>query len=344
MKIRFRTLQLFFALLPVILFLTFVVGFRAKEVGSDTCNYLFFYHELSHNYLLLWPLEYCFKGILYLFSIFSAPFQLYLSAIALINIILIIFLVRKLSNLLEGKIDGYRLFFLVATFLFISPFFFAGMVNVIRQGTAILALFIFYITLTTRARLWSLIPVAVLAFGFHKVTLMMIIFSPLVVLPYRIILGTVLTASICYFSGSSIKLIYLLSTISGFDLYSKIVNYAATSSPGTHYLTGVRYDFALFTITMGVMFHILNKYFLAIDDRAVFRELLKIYWVLILPFFLLGFGPYSDRYLLTGWLYLSIAGAVLLGLIVRKYPIRIGWDCLIFLCSLLYFSVKVQVL
>ncbi|WED41884.1 EpsG family protein [Legionella cardiaca] len=344
MKIRLTTLQVFSLLIPILVLLVFSIGFRPEDTGTDTKNYLFFYNSVNKNFLLLWPLEYGFQAILFFFSFFSASPPVYLSSIALIDLILIFFLIRKLSSFLDNKIDGYRLFFLLATFFFLSPFFFAIMVNVLRHGTAILSLFVFYITLASRRRLYALVPLALIALGFHKAALIMIIFSPLMFLPYWLILAGTLVLGFCYLSGLTVKLIYLISALTNFDLYSKIAGYASSSSDGVHYVSGVRYDFALFTVALGTVFHVLQKYFLAVEDRPIFCELLKHYWILVLPFFFFGFGPFSDRYLLPGWLYLSILSAVFLGLLVRKYSIRIGWDFIIFLCSLLYFMIKVQVL
>lgn len=342
LKIRTRTLQIVFLLLPLLVCLTLAVGLRTENTGSDTKNYLFFYDMISSNYLFLWPLEYGFQGVLYLCALLAAPPYVYLSTIALLNFVLILFLNSELSKFLNERINPYRLLFLLGTFFFVSPFFFAVMANVIRHGTAVFALFIFYIVLIQRTRLYLLIPLALIALGFHKTALITVLFSPLILLPYTMVFQGTILASFCYLSGLTIKLISLFSTYTGFDLYSKITDYAAVSLHGLHYMGGRRYDFALFTMALGVIFHVLPKYFLVAGDRSIFRELVKVYWILVLPFFFFGFGAFSDRYLLAGWLYVSILAAVFLGLLIRKFSVRIGWNFLIFLCSLLYFIFKVQ--
>ncbi|MDI9817775.1 MULTISPECIES: EpsG family protein [unclassified Legionella] len=318
--------------------MAFVIAFRPESVGTDTRNYIYFYNSICQDFLILSSFEYLFQGILLFFSTFSAPPAIVFWFLAFVNLTMVILLALKLSSFVNKKIDSYRLFFILSILFLISPFFFAIMVNVIRQGTATLALFVFCIVLAARKPLFALVPLSFLALGFHKTSLITIIFSPLILCNYRVVFITTLISALLYITGLTTRLIYWVSQLTGINLYLKITDYANSGI----YHTGVRYDFALFTIFMGLGFKFLSRYFLAIEDRTTFKELLKIYWVLVLPFFFFGFAAYSDRYLLAGWLYLSVLAAVFSGLLIGKYRVPVGWDFLIFLCSTMYFGIKVQ--
>lgn len=338
MKIRYTAVQIHFFLVLIACFLIFTVGFRPDYVGTDTKNYVLYYNSICQGHLAQRQFEYFFHLIALFVSLFSTSSSVFLSLITLIDFILVAILVKKLLDFADKKIDFYRLFFLLGTLFFLSPFFFSITVNVIRHGIAILSLFIFCILLAFRTNLLALIPLGAIALGFHRTSIIIIVFSLLIFLTYRAVLYTTLTSAFFYLSGLTAKFIYLLSKITGIDLYFKISSYAIF----TGYNSGIRYDFAVFTILMGALFHFLNRYFLAVEDRLFFLKLLKIYWILVLPFFFFGFAAYSDRYLLAGWLYLSVLTAVFLGLLTRKYRVSIQWDFLIFICSAMYFMAKVQ--
>ncbi len=151
-------------------------------------------------------------------------------------------------------------------------------------------------------------------------------------------MSSVLVTSFLYMTGLSMKCIKFISSVSSVNLYEQIINYGVKSG----YKTGVRLDFAIFTLVVGLLFYGLAKLTLQGTLQKRFFNLLKIYWILSLPFFIFGFGAYSDRYLLPAWVYIPALSATLIGLILSKLEVSIGWYYLVFLISVFYFINRAQ--
>lgn len=334
MRLRVNSAYVSLMLLFSLAIVLIAIGFRPDTIGSDTLVYVDYYEQLTQHTWHGYVYEYLFElsGRLAVFLHFSVA--LFFISLASINAINFILISKSISRCLEYEINFYRVAFLVASFLFISPFFFSAQANVLRHGVAIFFLFVYYLSLLERWSLFYLLALIFLAQGFHYTAVLYVIFSPLIYFKYSTVIRVTLFAFICYFSGLSSNLIHSFSE----SIYEKIVSYGEFSG----YKAGVRYEFAVFTIGAGLLFHLLGKYFLTGRAQQQFMQFLKIYWILSLPFFLMGFGAYSDRYLLPAWVYLSVLGAVFLGLGIRKHMLSIYWYYGMFFCSSCYFILKVQ--
>ena len=367
-RICFQSKEFYlFCISTVVLILA--VGFRPDVVGTDTVGYISYYVGWAQN-----PgYEYLFTWLTKILSGFSVTPGGFLTAIAFVDFLIIFWLGKELISYTERRISCATLFFLLTAFFYLSPFFYAVMVNVIRTGPAIFALFIFYLSLVKvqnslhlrtglylpvkmnviqllRAQsLYSLLILSLLliiAMGFHHTAIIAIVFSPLVFLSYTTILSTVLIASLYYLSGLSTKIVQtmvlspnigsLIVSLHLTEVYERFQFYMGSL------ISPPRWDFTLFTLGLGMICQLANYYFLSEEDRLLFSKLLKIYWVLVLPFFIFGFTAFPDRYLLPGWVYLSVLSAVFCGLYLRTRPISNYWLYGGFLISAVYFFLRVQ--
>lgn len=325
-------LQFFLFLFITVIF--FMIGLRPETIGTDTINYSIYYEYVSKTaFIPETKFEFFFHWLIQLCSYFSFSFSNFLSVIALLNFTLIAILTKKLDELAHYKIGYYRLLFLLLSSLFLSPFFFSMTTNVIRQGIAILALGILYLSFSYRTSFISLLLFGLIALCFHKTSIIVLGLVPLLLLPYSTVFKTSLFLSLSYISGLTIKMINVFSATTGIDIYSHLIMYGAKNG----YNSGVRYDFALFTVILGLGFDCLNRYLVPNENRATFNQLLKIYWIFSLPFFILGFGAYSDRFLLTGWFFISVLSCFLVGSLMKKYRCSVRWDiCILILASFYY--------
>jgi len=92
----------------------------------------------------------------------------------------------------------------------------------------------------------------------------------------------------------------------GVDFLSFALNYGAEAE----YKTGVRLDFLLFSwlaITPILPAALGRPTYNAVPHLAA--KVLNIYLVLLIPFLLLGYKAFSDRYALPAWLFLSVVMA-----------------------------------
>ena len=146
-----------------------------------------------------------------------------------------------------------------------------------------------------------------------------------------------LIAFASYVSGLSMQVIraYVPS------LYDLVMTYTATQ----YYRIGVRIDFAVFSI-----FWYMLPYILAPLVRAEYREKIKesaaVSLVMTLPFFAVGWGYFSNRYLLPAWLSVSLILAAMLvhsRLALLRNPLLLRFG-LILSCAAFYYYVTNEIL
>ncbi|MBA4697259.1 MAG: EpsG family protein [Legionella sp.] len=343
------------------------IGLRPSTVGTDTPHYQSYYHEYFLDEVE--KMEPLFHQLVVALSSLKLPTTSLFSTIACINFLLILLLVRTLSKkqgrqknvINETRKDIHllqtgddltttsliftfeRIFLLLMTFFMISPFFFSGMTNVIRQGTASLSLFVVLLqpvlAPTVKRQLLYLMALVLLAAGFHQSSLLFLFFFPFLFLSLPQLHGLVCGLFVGYLTGFSMWALHFLSNLSRLNIYERIIH----AYPDAHYRMGVRFDFAVFTIFMGFFFHFLSQICLKKpEDKIFFSKLLKPYWILTFSFFLCGFGAYSDRLLLAPWMYLSILAAAFIYQLLRQLQASRQWDMLFFMIASFYFCLKLR--
>ncbi|KTC81416.1 EpsG family protein [Legionella brunensis] len=338
MRIKVSYLRVILFILLSIIFLAIAVGCRPDFVGSDTKNYILLYtHSLTMDTLntQYGALFNFFSSIFFYLHLSSASFFTFISLINFCSLGLIAF---KLHKYLELESSVFFTFLLLLACLSFSPFYYSVQINVIRQGTATISLLLFFLLLLCRNGPLPLIATALFAFGFHKTTIIYLFFSVLTFFSYSFVSITTFVLAFFYVVGLTKKSFFWLSQNTPIDLYDKIYSYGLTAG----YNSGNRIDFTCFTIFSGLLFFIIGKYFLSDINQKKFFQLLKIYWILTIPFFLMGFAAFADRYLLPAWFYLSILSTALLLFIMPKSTLITKFVCLVFLCSMMVFYVVVQ--
>lgn len=333
MQLRVNSLYICSGIALSILMMVFAIGMRPHHVGSDTIGYIEYYNHFVAQDLGALKYDYLFLNIRSPLSFLGFSSSGFLTFFALINFLNISLLSKNLANYLS-TVGSYRLFLILLSSLCISPFFLCAQVNVLRQGVAIFILFIYYLLLLERKSLFLLMLFAVLAQGFHHTSILFILFSFLIYFRYSLVICITWAVACCYVLGITQYLIHLFSP----SIYEHIMSYGVDSG----YQLGIRYSFVLFTLGAGLSFHLLGKYLLPNIEQGKFFSLLKVYWLLTLPFFFLGFGTYSDRFLLPAWIYLSIICAVFIGLTLKRWGFSIYGYYLVFFLTSNYFILRAQ--
>src|SRR5690606_16432191 len=65
-------------------------------------------------------------------------------------------------------------------------------------------------------------------------------------------------------------------------------------------------DFMFFSLSLGLALDFFVRRFVFPSRAERYFSFVKLYWLLIVPFLLFGFGAYSDRLLFGAWLYFSL--------------------------------------
>lgn len=308
-----------------------VIGTRALDIGTDTSVYAGFYESLGHPALHT-RLEPGF--VFFSYMVHKLGFGVTGYQVALFALLLLIAFVACIKYF--RYIGGGRGFpvFLTASLmmLFVSPMFMNGAINAVRQGLAALLIFSALLSFHRR-QWWHFLLFGALASSLHTSSLMYLACAPALLVNARTLRWLAALAFLLYVSGLSMKLVQTFLP----QLYAFVQEYAANPD----YRSGVRVDFAVFSIFWYVLPHMLAPLIRESHREAIVQSA-AVYLVMVLPFFAVGWGSYSNRFLLPAWLSASLIVAAILcysRLNVLRNPllIQIG---LLGACAALYFYVS----
>lgn len=322
-------------LVPVCLFTDLVVGTRGIDVGSDTAVYAMVFRELR-NGLVESRFEPGFLLLTRFLSGMGVSLQVYQCVLFGLLLLMAVLASRRYFDYL-GASRGYLTFLSASLmFLLLSPMFVNASINAVRQGLASLP--IFMALLAFHQRQWRAFFVfGVIASSLHYSSLIYLAFAPLLLINLKFLRIIAILGFIAYCSG--LTLIVVRAAVP--FLYNSVMDYEL----GSKYKSGVRIDFAVFSI-----FWYLLPLLLSGLVRKPYSTRLKdstaVYLVMLLPFFMLGWGNFSNRYLLSAYLAISLMVAAIFfhsRLPILRNPIllRVG---LIVSCAVFYYYVSNQVL
>ncbi|WP_141452825.1 EpsG family protein [Pseudoxanthomonas sp. z9] len=285
----------------VALFACWLVGTRPLDIGSDTETYAGFFENLVQGMpeTRLEPGFVYLSYALYKLGLGVTGYQFTLFGLLLVMVALA---VRRYRFYLETPVSWQTLLCASLMLLFISPMFTNASINAIRQGLA--APLVFVALLGFHRRRWGTFALAgALAASLHLSSAMYLACAPALLLSTRWLRVVAAGAFLAYVSGLS--MLAVRAGAPGF--YDVVMEYTANPL----YRSGVRIDFAVFTI-----FWYLLPHFLAPLVQAQWRQRIldstSVYLVMSLPFFLIGWGFFSNRYLLPAWLAVSMILAAVL--------------------------------
>lgn len=287
-------------LLAVCTVAVFVVSSRAIDVGTDTHVYAGFFLAMRHG-LIETRLEPGFVALTRLASATGmsvAGYQATLFGVLLVGSAI----AARRYHVYLGSTRGFLTFLsAVLLFLFVSPMFVNASINTVRQGLT--APLVFAAMLAFHHRRWrSFVLLGATASSLHYSSLLYLAFAPVLLLSLRkqrILAGV---GFLAYCSGLSMVVVRVGVPV----LYNDVMNYHVDAV----YRAGIRYDFALFAL-----FWYLLPFMASRLVHAPFSERIKqsaaVYMVMVLPFFLLGWGNFSNRYLLVPWVAASFLVAAM---------------------------------
>jgi len=324
----------FLLLAAVAVFACWLVGTRGPDVGTDTHTYAGFFEGLGRSSIET-RLEPGFTYLSYALWKLGVGVVGYQTALFATMLATVVVATRRYHAFL-GEGTGYLTFLGTALMLlFVSPMFVNATINAVRQGLAALLVFTALLSFRER-RWWSFAAYGLLASSLHMSSLLYLAFAPLLLFGVRMQRLVAAAAFALYVTGLSMVL------VRGFvpALYELVMSYTANS----YYRSGVRTDFAVFSI-----FWYALPYMLMPLVRGEFREKIRestgVYLVMLLPFFAIGWGFFSNRYLLPGWLAVSLILAAVVchsRLRMLRHPLllRIG---LLASCAVFYFYVTHEI-
>lgn len=314
-------------------------GFRPDEVGADTLVYKGVYDDLLKGQASFGGFEALYGVFQSLFVFLNMPADVFFSFLSALSFLFIFLSFHNLNYYFNRSSSDSRVFVVGAISLLISVFFYAAQLNIIRQGLSCFALiYAFSSILNARYGLFFFISLIV-AVGVHFTGLLFISALFFLLFRYCTVVFIIFILSVFYALGWSEKIVLFFSGISGFDLHGALVSYGEESG----YAAGVRIDFLFFSLFLGGGLDFLIRFFPGIQ-RDLLLNFLKLYWVWLAPFLALGFGAYSDRFLINAWIFSSFAAAAIIAFsIPRKlYSNFIGFFLYALMIAVLLYCLRAQ--
>ena len=294
--------------IPCLIAVIYSLGFRAKFIGSDTEGYILAFNIFSSTGTVNTRYDWLFLSTMKGVALCGANSSYWFAIIVFVNIVLCGINAYLANNLLGNVRNNSKYLLFVYILTFISPFFISAQINVIRQGLSLSFVFLFYLLALNRySTIWLLFS-AIIATGFHSSAWLFILPSIGLLYRYKTIIKITLLLVLLYVTHVFSYLIEKFSLLFNYSLYDKIMNYGVNG----YYITGVKYKFLIFTLGMGAIAHSLGKYLQLASHKEKYFDLMKIYWLLALPFYFIGFGKYSDRLLFPSWNFLPFIFAATL--------------------------------
>ncbi len=321
-------------LLAVAAFGCWLVGARSPDIGTDTHTYAGFF-EGQNDYGVETRLEPGFVYLTYALWKLGVGVTGYQTALFALLLGTIVVSTRRYFDFLGDK-DGYLTFLGAAVMmLFVSPMFVNASINGVRQGLS--ALLVFTSLLSFQQHRWGrFVLYGAIAASLHLSSLLFLVFAPVLLFGTRTQRMLAALAFVMYVTGISMALVRALIP----PLYELVMTYTATS----RFDPGVRIDFAVFSIFWYALPYVLAPLVRA-EYRKKIQESAAVYLVMLLPFFAVGWGYFSNRYLLPAWLSASLIVAAMLvhnrvALVRHPLILRLG---LILSCVVFYYYVNNEI-
>ena len=290
-----------FLLLAVAIFGCWLVGTRSLDIGTDTSTYATFFERFDQGPVDT-RMEPGFVLVSYLLSRLGLSVAGYQTALFGLLLVIACVATRRYFDYL-GMARGYLTLLSAALMLlFVSPMFVNASINAVRQGLA--ALLVFAALLSFQQRKWWLFALyGALATSMHLSSLLYLAFAPALFLRADLLRYAAVLAFLMYCAGLSLVLVQGLVP----PLYTAVMTYTVN----TNYQSGVRIDFAVFSVFWYAL-PLLLAPLVHMPARERIKDSTAVYLVMLLPFFAIGWGYYSNRYLLPAWLAVSLMLAAIL--------------------------------
>jgi hypothetical protein len=287
-------------LLAVCTVATIMVGSRSIDVGTDTHVYAGFFLSAQHGPVNT-RLEPGFVILTLLAGATGMSVVGYQATLFVVLLAGVVFAARRYYAYLDSTRGFLTFLSAVMLFLFVSPVFVNASINTVRQGLA--TPLVIAALLSFHHHKWrSFVLFGAVASSLHYSSLLYLAFAPVLLLSLRKQRIIASVGFLAYCSGLSMVVVRAAVPA----VYNDVMNYHVDAV----YRAGVRYDFALFSL-----FWYLLPFMASRLVRAPFSERIKqsasVYMVMVLPFFLLGWGNFSNRYLLAPWVAASFLVAAM---------------------------------
>lgn len=315
-------------LIPIVFLISLLIGLRDKSVGTDTKHYENIFYGLIHSdrWLRYEPgFEFFIR---FLGNISDEPKFLFVSVGLFITTIYLF--AYKYIIFSYRKNDA----FIFLSFLLLSSWFLTFTTNGIRQGMSLSLLYL-AIGLLSRSKNKRFLLLVILSLSFHLSSLLavpFVLFIRYLQKRRSLLVFLFIILSLGYLFGINELIVREISSFVGLPIYSLLKNYGGAEAKWVGFQADL-YLYTNFWFFVSVFYWIFRP-----KDSKKIDIIIIVYAVLCLPYFVFGFGGYSNRIAQIAWFFIPIlqSGIIQSLNINRKFKVFLFF--LIFVFSLFYFS------
>lgn len=288
------------------------IGLRFVDIGKDTQQYLQHFTKYSTIDKVLDGYEIGFSIIMYLFSKYTSSVELFFFFISFLITTMYLYFFKKIY-LRTFCDESFRLSKSVFFFslLLLSSWYFTMATNGIRQGVSLVFLYHSLYELFYNSKKFKFIIFFVLSLCFHYSAVVVLPFLILKYVKFRVAFVIWIVTALGYVFGFNELIVRWLSDMFSLPVYDFIKFYSLERGQieGGLYNGFILYFF-LYTVFWPLLFMLIIKVKISAKSSALVLKdalvLLKIYFALSMPYFIFGFGPFSNRYAMLAWFLVPI--------------------------------------
>lgn len=286
--------------------ISFVVAYRDIDIG-DTARYLSHYNRIYYSSSADYKFEIGFNFFAYLLSRIKFDYVAFFYTTALFISVVYFHLIKLAHNAVFGFEPKRFDIVLSLCLLVYSSWYIVSVSNGLRQGMSLPFLYLALFNFTYNRRIIRGILYLAISISLHYSTVLVVPFLFLLVIPLKMLLVAWILLALGYIFSINEILVFHLSNAAGITLYLQVLEYATEGGEEGRF-HGFVLSFFVYTIfwplALLAMHYIRFRKYEEHSHRVF--GILRIYLVLSIPYFVFGFGAFSNRYALIAWFFLPI--------------------------------------
>lgn len=211
------------------------------------------------------------------------------------------------KKVLQGR-DELKYFFISASLILFSSWFFTFSTNALQQGLALSIFYFAWFGGIKKLKAFGLI--IMLGYFIHSSAYLLLPIPLLIQISGFKLLSIAILSIVGYWSGINELIIKSVSEMAAIPLYEFVKNYTLRSNGGVGQYVGFNWKFVAYTIIWPVLIFIFQRFSLINKKEGEF--LLRTYLLAALPFLWLGFGPFANRFALIAWWLVPVCMTILI--------------------------------
>lgn len=321
---------------------SFFIGNRFVDIGRDTEQYISKFDKYSSIEYVFDGFEIGFSLLMHLFSKYTSSVEFFFFFISFLITSVYLFVFNRIFvGNFNKKSFGFGGMIFFFSLLLMSSWYITMTTNGLRQGIALVFLYYGLVDLFYDNKKFKFLIFYILSISFHYSVLAVGPFLLLKYIRFRYTFALWFLIALGYVYGLNEIIIRFISEKFNLPIYNFIKYYSlerGVTSGGLY--NGFSTNFFIYTVFWPIILLIILKVRFKVKSSKIIWEkvitLIKIYFLLSLPYFIFGFGPFSNRYAMLALFFVPVLQFQIFNTISFKNIIN-SFNIVFFLIIFLWF-------